>query len=320
MIILQELFKRKYGRPPSITTRYKFPPVVPPPDPPQGFMEDDLIDAGSAAAAYFYSLEKVKSTYSGSCIRVRRASDNVEADIGFLSDKTLDVAALSAHCGASAGYVRTWYDQSGNGRNAAETTAANQPLIWNGTEVPKANGRMGIQFAGGGTHQVLTYTGLTLTDISAAVHFSPDGSTDSSGSPWNNVGSTARSGLYFTINHTNNLLSSRTFTENQLDWAVAASGDRNIVTGRVDKTTPAAPVMYSKVFTRANVSDSQLTAVQSTSLNLTTNMNAYSNTHRVGRRGTTSDDYDGLIHAVRVVNGLDFNTTAIEDELKRYWT
>jgi hypothetical protein len=80
----------------------------------------------SAAAAY--SVRKLRAAYSGSAIRVRRSSDNTETDIGF-SGANLDTTALTSFCSGTNGFVTTWYDQSGNSRNATQTTAANQPQI-----------------------------------------------------------------------------------------------------------------------------------------------------------------------------------------------
>lgn len=85
-----------------------------------------LIDYPGAAAAY--SLRLLRTNYVGSAIRVRRASDNAEQDIGFVSN-VLDTAALTSFCSGTNGFVKTWYDQSGNGRDETQTTAANQPRI-----------------------------------------------------------------------------------------------------------------------------------------------------------------------------------------------
>ena len=81
----------------------------------------------SAAAAY--SVRKLRTAYSGSAIRVRRSSDNAEQNIGFTALGNLDESALTSFCGSGNGFVTTWYDQSGNARNATQTTAANQPQI-----------------------------------------------------------------------------------------------------------------------------------------------------------------------------------------------
>ena len=86
-----------------------------------------LLDIYSGAKAA-YSLRKLSSTYSGSAIRVRRSNDNTEQDIGFTSD-VLDTTSLLSFVGANSGYITTWYDQSGNGINAVQITASNQPNI-----------------------------------------------------------------------------------------------------------------------------------------------------------------------------------------------
>jgi SPP1 family predicted phage head-tail adaptor len=79
-------------------------------------------------AATAYSLRKLRTAYSGSAVRVRRSSDNTEQDIGFTGND-LNTTALTTFVGAGNGFVTTWYDQSGNARNATQTTQANQPQI-----------------------------------------------------------------------------------------------------------------------------------------------------------------------------------------------
>jgi len=55
----------------------------------------DLYPEASAA----YSLRKLRNTYIGSAIRVRRSSDNTETDIGFVND-TLDTGSLNNFVGS----------------------------------------------------------------------------------------------------------------------------------------------------------------------------------------------------------------------------
>lgn len=105
-----------------------------------------LLDTYSGAAVA-YSLRQLSSEYSGSAVKVRRASDNVEADIGF-SNGRLDISALSAHCGSSDGFISVWYDQSSNANNATQGTAANQPKIYNGSSVITVSGQPSISFDG----------------------------------------------------------------------------------------------------------------------------------------------------------------------------
>jgi hypothetical protein len=79
-------------------------------------------------AAVAYSLRKLRTAYTGNCIRVRRSSDNAEQDIAFVGND-LDTASLLTFCGAGNGFVAEWYDQSGNANKAIQTTPTNQAQI-----------------------------------------------------------------------------------------------------------------------------------------------------------------------------------------------
>lgn len=96
------------------------------------------LDSVSATAAAAYSVRRVRAAWAGSCVRVRRSSDNVEADIGFDAEGWLDQAALAAHVGSSSGFVVTWYDQTGNARHLTHATASRQPRIVNAGTVDVA--------------------------------------------------------------------------------------------------------------------------------------------------------------------------------------
>jgi hypothetical protein len=105
------------------------------------------LDQISAPAAAAYSLRKLRTAYSGAAIRVRRSSDNTELDIGFTATGELDTTTLLAFVGTGNGFVTTWYDQSGNGRNATKTTASIQPQIVSSGTLFTENGRPYINFA-----------------------------------------------------------------------------------------------------------------------------------------------------------------------------
>jgi hypothetical protein len=105
-----------------------------------------LDDYPNAAAAY--SLRKLDKDYTGNAIRVRRSNDNTEQNIGFTSGGDLDTASLKTFVGANSGFVTTWYDQSGNSRNATQSTAANQPRIVNAGTVDRENNKPFIRFDG----------------------------------------------------------------------------------------------------------------------------------------------------------------------------
>jgi hypothetical protein len=76
-----------------------------------------------------FSMFKLRTAYTGNCLEVRRSSDNTTLNIGFVNNY-LDTASLLAFVGSGNGFVRTWYDQSGNGRDLTQTTSASyQPQI-----------------------------------------------------------------------------------------------------------------------------------------------------------------------------------------------
>ena len=95
-------------------------------------LASSLLLENVAGAAMAVSLRKIDSTYSGSCIKVRRDSDNTLLDIGFLANGELDVSALTTfvnESGAGNGFVNTWYDQSGSGNNATTADPTDEPRI-----------------------------------------------------------------------------------------------------------------------------------------------------------------------------------------------
>ena len=120
--------------------------------------ENNLLDIyGGAAAAY--SLRRLSKNLTN-VVRVRRSSDNTEAN--FTAEQILD-GDLLRWVGLSAsddGFVTTYYDQSGNGNNAVENTASQQPQLVSGGSVITSNGYTVIQYDG--TDDNLT-TSLTAT-------------------------------------------------------------------------------------------------------------------------------------------------------------
>lgn len=125
----------------------------------------------NAAAAY--ALRKLRNTYLGNAIRVRRSSDNTEQDIGF-SGFNLDTSALTSFCGVGNGFVTTWYDQSGNTRNITQTTASFQPQIVSSGNTIVKNTKPTLSFdgsndylTGGNILNLAQYTYLTVNSSNA---------------------------------------------------------------------------------------------------------------------------------------------------------
>lgn len=86
-----------------------------------------LLNLPVASPVAVYSIVKL-TTWSGSCIQVRRASDNATQDIGF-KDSVVDIASADAFGGGSALTVSKFYDQSGNTNDLVQATGANQPAF-----------------------------------------------------------------------------------------------------------------------------------------------------------------------------------------------
>ena len=145
-----------------------------------------ILDQLSTPAAAAYGLRKLKAD-AMLAVRVRRSIDNGEADIGFMPEPDslgnywLDQTALLAHVGAGSGFITTEYDQSGNGRNATQATAANQPRIVNAGVVemlgrptlfqPNTNTRLNIP----------AFSGMTSA-LANAVY--AQATTNNGSSPW----------------------------------------------------------------------------------------------------------------------------------------
>ncbi|GGA84703.1 T9SS type A sorting domain-containing protein [Puia dinghuensis] len=136
------------------------------------FLTPDFLLAGNvldktgnptATALVAFSVRQLSSAYAGKCINVRRSSDNTTKDIGFTAAGDLDTATLKTFVGGGTGYVTIWYDQSGNGYNATQTTAANQPAIDSLGVINRDNGQPSIYTSPNGPSSVtfLSYGPLT---------------------------------------------------------------------------------------------------------------------------------------------------------------
>jgi hypothetical protein len=121
---------------------------------------DDYPDSSSA-----YSLRKLRSNYSGFCIRVRRSSDNAEQDIGFVNN-IVDITALTTFCGAGDGFLSFWYDQSVFGNNLRQTILLAQPQIVNSGNILLLNSEPTLLF--NGTSQYFI-SSLSLSSIQTTI-------------------------------------------------------------------------------------------------------------------------------------------------------
>jgi hypothetical protein len=86
-------------------------------------VDPSMITAAESASFGIMGVWAMKykvQNYSGPLWKIRRDSDNTEQDCYSVSDVTTFI-------GIGNGYVRTWYDQSGQGRNFTETDTTIQP-------------------------------------------------------------------------------------------------------------------------------------------------------------------------------------------------
>ena len=101
----------------------------------------DLVPGAAAA----YSLRSLSRSYAGPVVTVRRSSDNAEDS--FTASEVAD-GTLAAFCGAGDGFVKQWWDQSGNARHASQSTAASQPKIVDSGAVVTKEGKPALDFDG----------------------------------------------------------------------------------------------------------------------------------------------------------------------------
>jgi hypothetical protein len=111
------------------------------------FFEQPLLLDLYPNATTAYSIRKLRTAYTGNCIRVRRSSDNAEQNIGFVGND-LDTSSLLSFVGVGNGFVTTWYDQSGNANDGIQTTAANQPQIVSAGSLLTQNTKPRLAFDG----------------------------------------------------------------------------------------------------------------------------------------------------------------------------
>ncbi len=108
-------------------------------EPPSPYLLDTFPDAAAA-----YSLRQLR-TGNTNVVRVRRSSDNTEADF---TATQVSNGTLATWVGAgNNGFVRTWYDQSGNNRHCQQSDTAAQPYIVSNGVLETFSGKPSLNFA-----------------------------------------------------------------------------------------------------------------------------------------------------------------------------
>jgi hypothetical protein len=92
------------------------------------FPNERMLDSQLPGPAY--STRRILTGYTGPLLRVHRASDSAEMDIGTAAGSDgLDTVALQSFCGSSTLTVPVWYDQTYHHWDALQATISKQPII-----------------------------------------------------------------------------------------------------------------------------------------------------------------------------------------------
>lgn len=95
------------------------------------------------------------TSYTGSLVRLRRDSDSLESDFGYVvGTNELNVAGIVTWLAGATGYIVAVYDQAG-GNNLAQAAAGDQPLY----VASMKNGHAGARFDGTNHYLQIAFTG-----------------------------------------------------------------------------------------------------------------------------------------------------------------
>jgi hypothetical protein len=252
-----------------------------------------LIDYPGSAAAY--SLRLLRTNYTGSAIRVRRASDNTEQNIGFTSLGGLDTSSLTSFCSGTNGFVTTWYDQSGNGRDATQTTASNQPQIVSSGSVILENSKPTILWnnVSGKLLRTSSFTGGTIDTSFSVVKVTTQGTAFMDGLTANNISF----------------------------WSTDTAGSFRVFAGQVDVVPNIFYINTQSLMTAIVNSSSSILKVNNTQVtgrNFGTNIR---NGVSIGGLGTTFNPLNGNVQEIIIYpNNQNTNSSAIQANINSFYS
>lgn len=255
-----------------------------------------LLDTYPAIAAY--STRKLRTAYSGSALRVRRESDNVEQDIGFVSNQ-LDTASLTSFLGSASGAVVKWYNQGtgGTANDMVQASAGAQPKI----------ALTGVVYTGGTTNKPTIYfNGGNQIDI--AIDFGAQNNATTFIVSQRTGGGTGQA-----------IVSQGTgsyklnFYQNQCQFD---SGGANLV----GSYTGVFSAMTQGTFVRGNANKAFIRKVQSSTTNNTAATNLSSINVMLGNRNLSDLPLTGYISEVIIYSSnQESNLTPISDSQINYY-
>lgn len=157
------------------------PPAPLPPGPVPG---GPVLDYPGLNLAYAgWSLRKLKVDYAGPLIRIRRALDNAELDIGAAPNNLVDTAAMIAFSQGSDLFLSRVYEQVGQGpHDLVQATPALQPKIYDSITgfLTNSAGRIGAKFDNvddylAGENALLAYSTVGSLSIATEWHEEQNG-------------------------------------------------------------------------------------------------------------------------------------------------
>jgi hypothetical protein len=286
------------------------PPVIIPPS--------LLLDLYPATAAF--SVRKLRTAYTGACMRVRRSSDNAEQDIGFVGNN-LDTGALLSFVGSTNGFVTTWYDQQFN-LNLTQTNASSQPRIVNSGAIDLVNLLPAVYGNGNSFMFIPSSTGLfnflhngTLSFISSVQK--SDSTTSIRRLYGNLAGASGNVGyLNFQNNLTINSFTSRgvvgSLTVNNFSTNILTS-NQYLLSSEIDAGNSTAS-LRNKIYFNGGGAIANNTLLNTPSLaNATANFSLFDD-------GTTANRFTGHFQELIIYNtNQSANRAAIETNINAYY-
>lgn len=122
------------------------------------------------AANAAFAVRRINEDYTGPLVELCRSSDNAienfYPDVSYglsMNSTTYSGITLESWIGSDSAYLRTWYDQSGNGNDAVQTTAANRPMVVNAGELITDGSHAAIDFDGTNHYLTLSNT-ISITN------------------------------------------------------------------------------------------------------------------------------------------------------------
>jgi hypothetical protein len=281
------------------------------------------------SAHHAYSLRKLRTAYTGACLRIRRTTTTPSAttttvDLSFDSNNTISLnsaityvsgtVTLATNLGqfcASSGFINadgynpceifvvTWYDQSGNNKNPTQATAGNQPrlvsLNLGVATLETSQGKVAVRFQSSlFNYLTINDTAITYNNVSSYVIGNPITTTSTN---------------FFSINGT---ATSRFYLPNANAISYVSA---NIFTGLT--ITPNVNRLYELICGTSTTSAySNGTILSPASVSSSSVLNAFIS---IGRIGGAFNYTNGYISEVISFTGSS-NRTQIESNINTYYS